>query len=479
MARKAKTPPTPVTYVKDSYVNFAADLGIGTNNLSTSAGYAFNFLTKNRILLEAMYRGSWVIGAAIDIPADDMTHGGITIRSEQEPDAIEEIEEALEDLDIWHSLNSVIKWSRLYGTCLGYIMIDGQKPNTPLDIETVGEGQFKGILPIDRWQVVPSIGNLIKDLGPDLGMPTFYQMVPDAIFPNFGDIHHTRVIRLDAIEQPHYQKMVDTMWAESVIERLNDRIIAFDSTTTGVAQLVYRAYLRTWKIEQLRDIIASGGPAMKGLEANIRKVRQLQTSEGLTVIDAKDEMEFHAYSFAGLDSVLLQFGQQLAGALEIPLVRLFGQSPQGMNSTGESDLQIYFNGIYKKQNIALRRPLKKIMELISRSVLGEPLPDGFTFEFNPLWSETNKERAEIAQANTAAVTQAFESGIIDRATALTELRQLADRSGVFTNIDDELIADAESEPPLSELAHQSMEQGEADLNATQNPKEQKPVAKVK
>lgn len=482
MARKTKVAapkikgPAPIgAFATDSFQNFAAALGINTDNLSTASTYGFNFLTKNRILLEAMYRGSWIIGAAIDIPADDMTHAGITIRSKQDPGKIEKLEEALEDLDIWHALNSTIKWSRLYGSCLGFIMIDGQKPDTPLNIDSVGKGQFKGVLPMDRWQVIPSMGDLISDYGPNIGMPKFYQMVPDAILPNLGKIHYTRVIRLDAIEMPHYQKTVDTLWAESIIERINDRLIAFDSTTTGVAQLVYRAYLRTWSVENLRDIIAAGGPAMKGLEANIRKVRQLQSSEGITLIDAKDKFETYSYTFAGLDNVLLQFGQQLSGALEIPLVRLFGQSPSGLNSTGESDLQIYYNGTKKKQEVTLRRPIKTILELISRSVLGEALPDGFTFEFNPLWNETNKVKSEIGQANTTSILTAFESGAIDRECALKELRQVSDRSGLFTNIDDAAINDAKNDPPLGEIAAQEHELRENAVNA---PKEtEEPVGK--
>jgi phage-related protein (TIGR01555 family) len=465
-ATRDATPPAKVgTFSTDSFQNFCAKLGINTDNLTSGSTYGFNFLTVNRLLLEAMYRGSWIIGAAVDIPADDMTHGGITIRSENSPGDVADLQEGLEDLQIWPALNNVIKWSRLYGSALGFIMIDGQKPSTPLRLDTVSEGQFKGILPLDRWQVEPPVsGTIITEYGPNIGQPNFYTMIESPYLPNLGKIHHSRVIRLDAIELPYYQKITNNLWGESVIERLNDRLIAFDSTTTGVAQLVYRAYLRTWSIEKLREIISAGGDPMKALEANIAKVRQLQSSEGITLIDKNDTFETHQYTFAGLDAVLLQFGQQLAGALEIPLVRLFGQSPAGLNSTGESDLQIYYNGIKKKQNNVLRRPVKTLLELVSRSMLKKELPDGFTFEFNPLWNETNKEKAEIAQANTTAITTAFDTGVVTRETALKELKQMSDRSGVFTNITDEDIRDAENDPPLSEIAAQEHEGREKALN---------------
>jgi len=35
----------------------------------------------------------------------------------------------------------------------------------------VGPDQFKGLLVLDRWQVAPSLTDLVSDIGPDLGMP--------------------------------------------------------------------------------------------------------------------------------------------------------------------------------------------------------------------------------------------------------------------------------------------------------------------
>ena len=39
------------------------------------------------------------------------------------------------------------------------------------------------------------------------------------------------------------------------------------------------------------------------------------------------------------------------------------------------------------------------------------------------------------------------SGVIDRVTALKELRQCCDKVGVWSNITDEIIAEAEASPP--------------------------------
>ena len=47
----------------------------------------------------------------------------------------------------------------------------------------------------------------------------------------------------------------------------------------------------------------------------------------------------------------------------------------------------------------------------------------------------------------SAVNTAEGSGIIDRATALKELKQSSHTTGIFSNITAEMITEAENEPP--------------------------------
>jgi phage-related protein (TIGR01555 family) len=183
-------------------------------------------------------------------------------------------------------------------------------------------------------------------------------------------------------------------------------------------------------------------------------IRAFQSNEGLTLMDSKDEFEAHQYTFAGLDNVLLQFGQQIAGALQIPLVRLFGQSPTGLNSSGESDLRTYYDNVLRLQERQLRSPLNLLLDLTARSVLGHPLPKGFKYRFNPLWQLTEKEKAEIGQLHASTITGAEQSGLVRPETALRELRQQARVSGLWTNITDAEIKDAENLPPKSELLNE-------------------------
>ena len=433
----------------DSFVNLQARLGFGAGSQQDSSRYQLDFISRNPYNLEASYRSNWLCGMVVDLVAHDMTRAGIDILSEDiSPDDQKVIHKEFERLDLWGKLGDGAKWGRLYGGCVVVMLIDGQKLSTPLRLDTIAKDQFCGLIALDRWQVNPTLHDLVTDYGPDLGKPKFYDVAASAQALVGERIHHSRVIRIDGLDLPWRQRLAENGWGQSVLERLWDRVVAFDSTTEGAAQLVYKAHLRTVKIPGLREIIAMGGPAFEGLVKQMQFIRSSQSNEGLTVLDGGDEFDTHQYSFSGLADLLLQFGQQLSGATQIPLVRLFGQSPAGLNSTGESDLRTYYDNVATMQDQKLRQGVGTVMELVHRSKFGTPLPEGFEFEFTPLWQMTGEQKANVAKTTTDAIVAAEGSGIITPATAAKELRQMSRSTGVFTHIDDEAITELENNPPV-------------------------------
>jgi phage-related protein (TIGR01555 family) len=435
----------PKASVGDSFQNVSARLGYGAGNQTDGSRYSFNFLSKNRSQLEAMYRSSWICGKAVDCVAEDMTKRGIEINSSMPPAESDELMAGWKELKLWDVLSTTIKWSRLYGGACAVVLIDGQDFKTPLRVETVKRDQFKGLYALDRWQLQPSLTTLVQDYGPSLGTPRYYDVVQGARALGGTRIHYSRVIRLDGQELPFWQAQTEMLWGQSVFERLFDRLLAFDSTTQGAAQLVYKAHLRTYKIDGLRDIIAAGGPILEGLLKQIEFIRSTQTNEGLTLMDLKDEFEAHNYTFSGLDLILLQIAQQLSGSLDIPLTKLLGQSPAGLNSTGEGDLRNYEDGINQQQESKLRSGVTLLLALSYASNFGKPLPKGSGFTFRPLRQLTEVEKATIATTLTTAITGAVTSGLAGRKTGLLELRQSSRLTGVWTNIPDAVIEAATDE----------------------------------
>ncbi len=459
----------------DGFDNFVARLGVNANNTLSAGTYEFNLVTRNRIKLEAAYRGSWIVGTVVDSVAEDMTRAGITLTTSEADADIKEFKNAMTKLQIWDSTCQLIKWGRLYGGAIGVMQIKGQDLGTPLNLESVGQDQFKGVVIYDRWQLNPDLTKIIKE-GPNMGLPEFYQIVTGSTQSSPTEptpsgqltVHHSRCIRYTGIDLPFFQAITEMMWGESILERLWDRLISFDSVTMSSANLVERANNRTVKIENLREIIAAGGAAQQGLEAQFEMMREFQTNEGLTLLDKNDDFDAKVYTFSGLSDVILQHGQQLAGASGIPLVRLFGQSPAGLSATGEADIRMYYDNINAQQEAKLRNAFDDLIKVMWRSKFGKPAPTDLEFSFTSLWQMSATDKATNAKTVAETVTGVYEAGITDRKTALEELRDSSADTGLFSSITDEQINEAENDPPPMP---------DADPNAPSDPaQEPDPVA---
>jgi phage-related protein (TIGR01555 family) len=456
--------------VEDGFQNFAAKLGVGPGrgygtseqNLLSKGHYEFNLLTRNRVQLEAAYRGSWIVGQVIDTIAEDMTRAGIDITTDEDAETVHDFQVYLKKLQTWQSITNTVRWGRLYGGAIAVMQIEGQDLAKPLNPETVGKGQYKGLIVYDRWQLYPVLSELINS-GPNLGLPAFYDIVLGSNLNDPGQepggqrtdnpnarvrVHYSRCIRMEGLHLPFWQAITEMMWGESVLERMWDRLIAYDTASLSTGNLVNRAQMRSVKIKGYRELIAAGGKAQEALVASIAFMAQYQNNEGITILDGEDEFGNDTYTFAGLADVLIQFGQQVSGSSQIPLVRLFGQSPTGLNSNGESDIRQYYDSVLQKQEYTLRDPLEVLIRVAWQSFTGRPAPQDLAFEFTPLWQMSALDKANVAKINADTIMEVQSAGVIDSATAMRELKQASGDHGLFTHISDEAIEEAENmEPP--------------------------------
>jgi len=434
----------------DGYNNLTAKLGNGTRNIQSNGQYQPKYISRNRVELEFAYRSSFLVGAAVDTIADDMTRKGINISSNLEPGHKGKIETFWDTAAIWDGLNDLVKWSRLYGGAVLVVLIEGQDMSTPLNPETLKEGQFKGVLCFDRWQITPSYDDPITELGPDFGKPKYYQVITNQSGVPAWNIHHSRLIRMEGDSLPFNQAQTENGWGMSVVERIFERIEAFDTATVGTTQLIHKAHLRTYSIEKLRTILATGGDLEKALMKHMDMIREFQTIEGMTLMDKNDEFQTHSYSFSGIADVILRFAEQVSGATGIPLVRLFGQSPAGFN-TGDGDLENYYSRVNSLQERRLRRHIRWLLDISWRSLFGEPLPDDFTFEFNKLWEMSDTDRATMANNVATALSTLVDRQIIPVHAAMNDLRNISEVIGIGGSVTDEDIENAKKELEESEF----------------------------
>ncbi|QIP56840.1 DUF1073 domain-containing protein [Hafnia alvei] len=428
----------------DGYNNFTAKIGSNTANIQSGGTYIPGYITRNRTLLEFAYRSSFLVGSAVDAIADDMTRKGINISSKLEPGQKGKVETFWDDAAIWDGLNDTIKWSRLYGGAVLAVLIDGQDMSSELNVERIKVGQFKGVICFDRWQLEPSYNTPIMEYGPNFGKPKFYRVITNQNGIPIWNIHHSRLIRMEGDSLPFQQSMTENGWGMSVVERIFERIQAFDIATSGTTQLIHKAHLRTYSIEKLRAILATGGDLEKGLMKHLDMIREFQTIEGMTIMDKSDDFQTHSYSFAGIADVILRFAEQVSGATGIPLVRLFGQSPAGFN-TGDGDLENYYSRVNTLQERRLRRHIRWLMDISWRSLFGEALPEDFTFEFNKLWEVSDAERSTMANNVATALSTLVDRQIMPLHAAMNDLRNISDVIGIGGSITDKDIEDAKTE----------------------------------
>lgn len=436
----------------DGFVNLATRVGAQAPNLPSQSNYQFDFLTRRFIELEAMYRGSWLVRKAVDSVAKDMVRAGVTFNSELTPDDTELFQQYLNERGIWDQLLTGLKWGRLYGGAIAVMVVDGQDLATPLRIDRIRQGQFRGLKIYIRWQLQPSLNDLVED-GPDAGLPKYYEVLSDASMGQevMFSVHHSRVIRLIGPQLPWRQLQMEQFWGESIVEVFYDRLIGFDAVTNGMSNLVEKSYLRVINIDGMRDILAEGGTAEDALMRQWEYNNLLQSNAGVMMIDGADTFSTHNYAFGGLSDVILQYQQQLSGALGIPLVVLLGQSPAGMNATGESDIRFYYDNIRSSQESDLRYGLSKLFRLAYMSKFGYAPPPLFNFEFVPLWQTSQKEKVEMAHMAASTLHLMADIGLPQN-LILEEAKRLAPITDFFNSINEEDIENAKMpELPGGEL----------------------------
>lgn len=436
----------------DSFINPFNRLGFGKNNLLSTNEYPITRLTQNYALLNSLYRNDWIAKKIIDSVAEDMTKNWYALKGTLEPAQISRYEAVERKLHIRKAVLDGLRWGRLFGGAAGVMVIDGQEDmlEEPLDMRMVMPDSFKGIIIADRWSGVFTGIDMVTDLAdPDFGTPEYYGFN----MANTGDatnlrVHHSRVLRFIGRELPLIERMAETYWGASELEHVFTELNKRNTTSENVANLIFQANVRTYKMSDLGQLLATTNSQLQSqLYQTLQMQNFLMSNMGMNVMDKEDDFQTNQYTFSGLSDIYDAFMCDIAGAAEIPVTRLFGRSPAGLNATGESDLSNYYDRIAQLQEAQLRPVFEKLLPVMLMSTFGV-IPDDWDIEFNPVSETSEQEKANLVKQSADAVVSVFQSGLISQKTALKELRQSGMAYGMWSNITDEDIenADDESEP---------------------------------
>lgn len=485
MLRKKKKERAPRVKVQDAFSNPLARLGFETPNVMEGTQYTLQRLTRDFNMLNALYRENWIIRRIIDTIPSDMLKNGFTLTTELEPDLLKNFDRELRQTQLIEKLRKGLKWGRLYGGALGVMLIQGQGDDLslPLDLDLVMPGDFAGLMILDRWNGVSPSGEMVDDIrDPEYGFPKYYN-ITDPVDGTMVQIHHSRCVRFIGNDLPYWEELSEVMWGASIVESVFDELKKRDNVSWNIAQLTFMANMRILKMSDLGQLLSStDSTSQQELYRTIQAQNVLMNNMGLMVMDAADSIESHQYTFGGLAECYQQFIMDIAGAAEIPVTRLFGRSPSGLNATGESDLQNYYEMIAEKQETYLRPVFSKLLPVICMSVFGA-VPDDLDFEFDPVAEPSDEQRADLAKTGTDIVVSAVGAGLVSPRTGLKELKQQSERTNVWTNITDEDIEKASDEIDQGEMGGMDMDGfpgmgGDEPTDVPQGPEEGEQVETV-
>lgn len=448
MSRKKKVRAEPKKIqTKDSFQNPLIRSGLFMPNPLETTQYPLTRFTRDWQTINSLYRSHWVVRRIIDVIPEDMIKNGYKILSQIEPKQIKRIVKLDRTTQTSRKILEGCKLGRLYGGAGALIMIEGHEDilDTPLEYDQIMPDSYKGLLVLDRWSGITPNEELVTDVSDsEFGMPKYYTISSDNLERGIR-VHHSRILRFMGRDLPYLEKLAETYWGASEIEHVFDELRKRDNVSWNIAMLTFMANLRVFKMEGMEQVLATGSEkVLQDLYNTVQSMNVLMNNNSMQIIGANDGYESHQYTFGGIGEVYDRFMMDLAGAAETPVTKLFGRSPAGMNATGESDMQNYYDTIEEKQESLLRPVYDKILPIMMMSELGA-IPDDFDYEFNPVRRPSDDEMADLASKNIDSITKAFQAGIISQKIALKELRQQAELTGMFSNITDEDIEKADDE----------------------------------
>ena len=426
MARKTKLR----LAARDSLSNLAASLGTGKDK---AAGDAFFVADLARDQIEAMYRGDWLARKIVDIvPYDSIREW----RSwSGDPAAVAAIERTERRLGLTKAVQRAMTLGRLYGggaLILGTAGEDAAGFAEPLYPEAVGPGGLAFLHVVSRWQL--AVDDVVADpLDPFFGEPSGYRLAG----PERGELvlHPSRVIRFLGNPLPDPMLYGSQLWSDSVLQSLYDAVHAVAVTGAGATSLVHEAKVDIVTVPNLSEHLSNAATTAQ-LSARFSYAAAMKSINNLLLLGDGESWSRQRVDFAGLPEMVRTFLQVAAGAADIPVTRLLGQSPAGLSATGDSDTRNYYDMIAARQELDLRPQLERLDGLLLRSAGVDPL--SVSFAFRPLWQLSAAEKAQVSlqKAQTTAVYAGLQLWPAAATAALVRSQLLEDEvypgaAGVF------------------------------------------------
>lgn len=444
----------------DGFQNAVANLGTGRDKAFSGSYYARAYSSAE--LLNA-YRSAWLPRKIVDIVAMDATRRWRAWQADK--DQITALEAEEKRLGIVGKTRDAMISARLYGGAVIYIATGDNDVEQPLVPARIKQGGIKHLTVIGRDYITPGEYSQ-KPEDPLFGKPAYY----DA---NGQKIHPSRLVVLTGAKLPAGSPMVET-WGDSVLLAMFDAIKQADSTAANIASMTYEAIVDVLRIPNLMEMLkAEGGDAK--LVKYLTTLTMAKGNNGMLVLDGGGaavgsdkistgtEYERKPISFGGLGDIWDRAMQNVSGAADIPMTRLFGIAAAGLNATGEGDAQNYASKIAAMQALEITPEFSVLDECLIRSALGDR-PKEIHYNWRPIYEPTDMERAALGKVTADIIAALGTSGLF--------LQEVLSEAGANAMIETGSLPGLEG--AVDEYGLDLMESGDDDLGDV---KEAPPVDK--
>ena len=361
--------------------------------------------------LEALYM-HWICRRVVDHVADEITRVGWNVQMGLDSNAEEVpgIAVAMRELEVESVFNEAIKSARQYGgSAIIMYLDDGREASEPVDWDNLKS--INGLEPIDRWYLMPDIQpETVRYSNPEryeLHLLDVYSSAPILV-------HRDRVLRLEGRRLPFRLQQRNRGWGMSELQPMLEAVSRYTHALGDLQQVLADLDVFTHKIKGLATMLAAGK------EKQIRDrlaVNDLSRSQyrGYAIDADKEEIAYQSRSCSGLNDIVEALKADLVGATGFPQTLLFGESPQGLGSTGRGEERDFSRTVEAYRDTIVRKPLKKLAYALMKAKDGPTNgeePKDWCVTFPSLFVMNEREVADLKARVAASDYRYWTMGVV-------------------------------------------------------------------
>lgn len=244
------------------------------------------------------------------------------------------------------------------------------------------------------------------------GEPVVYIISPTS--QAAGDIaglhvHASRILYFPGLPLPRRRRIENNGHDLSVLQPMWEKVALLDSADGNLSGFLHENNVSYIKLAGMAKLSLSDQAEL--VELRLAEASRTRSAIKTVFLDEKDEFGVVSRSAAGLPDVHDRLKEAVTGAGGMPLTRMFGQAPGGLNADGDSQASTWREQIADYQTDTLAPILEQYYALQYACRGMDPATD-WTIHFYPLDEPTESERATVYKTTAEADALYFDRGIV-------------------------------------------------------------------